>query len=100
MVEITILKLALLFIFILSNIVHAIKILIMDDQKDTIPFARDAHVKYLLNLDSTKDSDAIGHYTNEHLKLPGGYWCIGSLSLLKALTDDRKKEIVQFVKAC
>lgn len=62
-----------------------------EGQKD---FVRDLHLKYLLNLDSTTDSDAIGHYTNEHLKLPGGYWCIGALSLIKGLDDKRKEEIV------
>jgi geranylgeranyl transferase type-2 subunit beta len=34
------------------------------------------------------------------LKLPGAYWCIGSLKLLHALTDERKKEISAFIKAC
>ena len=43
---------------------------------------REKHTLYLQNLDSTTDSDAIGHFTNEHLKLPGAYWCIGSLKLL------------------
>lgn len=46
------------------------------------------------------DTDAIGHYTNEHLKVPGGYWCIGALKTLNALTDDRKEEIVSFIKKC
>lgn len=53
-----------------------------------------------MNLDKTTDSDAIGHYTNEHLKLPGAYWCIGSLKLLNALSSERKLEIAQFIKAC
>ena len=61
---------------------------------------RDLHVKYLENLDKTKDAEAIGFYTNEHLKLPGGYWCVGALCLLKKLYWDRKDEIVKFVKAC
>lgn len=61
---------------------------------------RDLHKKYLTNLDKTLDSDAIGHYTNEHLKLPGGYWCIGALKLLNALTTERKEEISAFIKAC
>jgi geranylgeranyl transferase type-2 subunit beta len=69
-------------------------------EEQKVEFVRDLHLKYLLNLDSTKDSDAIGHYTNEHLKLPGGYWCIGALSLVKGLQTDRKEEIVKFVKAC
>ena len=58
------------------------------------------HAKYLEQLDKTTDSDAIGHYTNEHLKLPGGYWCIGALKILNELKMDRKEEIVGFIKAC
>jgi len=27
------------------------------------------HLFYLLNLDKTKDSDAIGYYSNEYLKM-------------------------------
>ena len=70
------------------------------DQEKAIPFVRELHKAYLLALDSTKDSDAIGHYTNEHLKLPGAYWCIGSLSLLNEIPQERKKEISKFIKAC
>ena len=71
----------------------------MEDNK--LPdFVRDLYTKYLENLDKTKDSDAIGVFTNEHLKLPGGYWCVGALSLLKKLYWDRKDEIVAFVAAC
>ena len=44
--------------------------------------------------------EAIGFYQNEHLKLPGGYWCIGALSLIKKLYIDRKPEIINFVLAC
>ena len=70
-------------------------------EKDKLPeFVRDLHIKYLEGLDSTVDAEAIGFYTNEHLKLPGGYWCVGALSLLKKLYWHRKDEIVAFVKAC
>lgn len=61
---------------------------------------RNLHQKYLENLDKTKDAEAIGFFTNEHLKLPGGYWCVGALGLLKEIYWDRKDEIVAFVKAC
>jgi hypothetical protein len=64
------------------------------------PFVRDKHTAYLVGLDKTLDSDAIGHYTNEHLKLPGAYWCIGSLKLLNKLSEERKQEIAAFIKAC
>jgi hypothetical protein len=29
------------------------------------------HLKYLVNLDQTKDLEAIGFFTNEHLKMAG-----------------------------
>ena len=61
---------------------------------------REKHFNYLNNLDKTIDSDAIGHYTNEHLKLPGAYWCIGALKLLNQLGQERKEEMVAFIKAC
>ena len=31
------------------------------------------NVTYLLNLDKTKDIEAIGHFTNEYLKMGGNY---------------------------
>lgn len=31
----------------------------------------DLHLKYLINLDKTKDVEAIGYYTNEYLKMAG-----------------------------
>ena len=55
---------------------------------------------YLQNLDKTVDSDAIGHYTNEHLKVSGGYWCVGAQAILGTLPMERKEEIVQFIKMC
>ena len=61
--------------------------------QENIPFVREKHATYLASLDKTLDSDAIGHYTNEHLKVPGAYWCIGSLKLLNALTDERNEMI-------
>lgn len=67
----------------------------MDETQDKVPeFVFNLHCKYLEGLDKTRDSDAIGFFTNEHLKLPGGYWCVGALSLLKKLYWDRKDEIV------
>jgi geranylgeranyl transferase type-2 subunit beta len=72
-----------------------------EQPKETIPeFVREKHIKYLIGLDKTRDAEAIGFYQNEHLKLPGGYWCVGALSLLKEIYWERKDEIVKFVKAC
>jgi hypothetical protein len=33
-------------------------------------------------LDQTKDSEAIGYFTSEHLRMSGAYWAIGSYHLL------------------
>ena len=67
---------------------------------EEIPFVQLLHSSYLFDLDKTMDSDAIGHYTTEHLKLPGAYWCISALKVINKLDLDRKEEIVKFVQAC
>ena len=36
----------------------------------------------------------------DHLKVAGAYWCIGSLTLMNKLTDDRRDEICNFIKQC
>lgn len=37
---------------------------------------------------------------NEHLKMSGAYWTIGSLKLIGKLDHGRKPELVEFIKAC
>ena len=39
---------------------------------------------------------------NEHLKLPGAYWCLTALDTMDTLTPEksRKEEIISFIKAC
>jgi len=54
-------------------------------------------LEYLMKLDKTEDPDAIGVFMNEHLKMAGAYWCIGSLKLLKKLDDERKDEMIKFI---
>ena len=68
-------------------------------QKES-PFNPELHLEYLLKLDKTEDPDAIGVFMNEHLKMAGAYWCIGSLKLLKKLGDERKEEMVNFIQEC
>lgn len=68
--------------------------------KKEVKFIPDLHEQMLLKLDKTLDSDAIGHFTNEHLKVSGAYWCIGSLKLLNRMNQERKKEIVHFIENC
>jgi hypothetical protein len=54
----------------------------------------------LAKLDKTQDSEAIGHFTTEHLKMSGAYWCIGSFYLLGERMEGRRDEMIQFVKSC
>ncbi len=54
----------------------------------------------LAKLDNTKDQDAIGHFTNEHIKMSGVYWCIGSMRLIGKLPLERRDEFISFVKSC
>ena len=51
-------------------------------------------------LDNTTDSESIGFFTMEHLKLSGLYWCLGSYKLLGNQMPDRREELTTFVKAC
>ena len=51
-------------------------------------------------MDQTQDPDAIGFFMNEHLKMSGAYWCIGSLKLLKKLDNSRKEEMIAFIQGC
>jgi len=37
---------------------------------------------------------------NEHLKMSGAYWCIGSLKMLGKLDEDRKEEMIGFIEKC
>jgi len=44
-----------------------------EDKKKDFNYIMDKNVEYLLNLDKTKDIEAIGHFTNEYLKMGGNY---------------------------
>ena len=44
---------------------------------------KDSHMKYVLDLEKSKDLDSIGFYLTEHLRVSGCYWSIGSLYALK-----------------
>ena len=63
-------------------------------------FVPEKHQAYLEKLDSTMDKYAIGFYQNEHLKLPGSYWCISALSTLGKLSDERREEMINFISGC
>jgi geranylgeranyl transferase type-2 subunit beta len=51
-------------------------------------------------LEKTKDSEAIGYFTSEHLRMSGAYWCIGSNMLLGRNLEARRSEMINFVKKC
>lgn len=51
-------------------------------------------------LDQTKDSEAIGYFTSEHLRMSGAYWCIGSNKLLGNSMERRRDDMISFVKSC
>jgi len=53
----------------------------------------------LTRLDQTKDSEAIGYFTSEHLRMSGAYWCIGSNILLGNKMEARRPEMIKFIKA-
>ena len=53
-------------------------------------FAKLKHEEYCLNLEKTKDLEAIGFYLREHLKLAGGYWCLTALACLKTELEPKK----------
>ena len=65
-----------------------------------MPFTPELHVQMLNRQDKNTDPNCIGYFTNEHLKMSGAYWCIGSLKLLGKLTDERRAEMIEFIKAC
>eukprot|EP00353_Schmidingerella_taraikaensis_P018426 CAMPEP_0185600214 /NCGR_PEP_ID=MMETSP0436-20130131/248_1 /TAXON_ID=626734 ORGANISM="Favella taraikaensis, Strain Fe Narragansett Bay" /NCGR_SAMPLE_ID=MMETSP0436 /ASSEMBLY_ACC=CAM_ASM_000390 /LENGTH=70 /DNA_ID=CAMNT_0028229865 /DNA_START=31 /DNA_END=243 /DNA_ORIENTATION=+ len=62
-----------------------------------VPFKADLHFANLKKMDQTQDPDAIGFFMNEHLKMSGAYWCIGSLKLMRKLDDQRKDEMIAFI---
>lgn len=72
----------------------------MEPSEEKTPFVPEKHKPYLESLDSTTDKYAIGYFQNEHLKLPGAYWCISALSTIGMLDQDRKEEIVKFISSC
>lgn len=63
-------------------------------------FKPELHKQMLARLDSTTDSESIGFFTMEHLKLSGIYWCLGSYKLLGETMEQRRDELIQFVKSC
>ncbi len=42
-----------------------------EDKKKDFDYIMEKNLTYLLNLDKTIDIEAVGHYTNEYLKMGG-----------------------------
>jgi len=36
-----------------------------------------------LELDNSKDIEAIGYYLTDHLRVPGAYWTLNAIACLK-----------------
>ena len=53
---------------------------------------------YLIQLDKTKDLEAIGFYTNEYLKMAALYWGLSALNLLGKLSAYKKEETIEALK--
>ena len=65
-------------------------------------FPRALHDHFLRSLDKTQDPEAIGFFMNEHLRLPGAYWCLTALATMDLFSPEtaRRDEIIPFIKAC
>lgn len=58
------------------------------------------HLSYLINLDKTKEKDAIGFYTNEYLKTAALYWGLSALNLLGKLDLHDVEQTEKFLISC
>jgi geranylgeranyl transferase type-2 subunit beta len=76
------------------------KIIEKDKKDKSKELLIEKHLSYLINLDNTKDADAIGYYTNEYLKMGALYWGVGAVYTLNSVEKLKKQEIIDFVLAC
>jgi len=65
-----------------------------------LSFVKDLHIKYIQNLENTIEKDEIGYYTNEHLRVNAGYWCLGTLAFFGIPLESRKTETLNLLKKC
>eukprot|EP01022_Parablepharisma_sp_SALTPOND_P003461 TRINITY_DN113_c0_g3_i1.p1 TRINITY_DN113_c0_g3~~TRINITY_DN113_c0_g3_i1.p1 ORF type:complete len:358 (+),score=42.36 TRINITY_DN113_c0_g3_i1:72-1076(+) len=74
----------------------------MDKSKEEkkLVFVKDQHIAYINNLENTLEKDEIGYYTNEHLRVSAGYWCLGSLALFAHPLEEKRKETLELLSKC
>jgi geranylgeranyl transferase type-2 subunit beta len=60
----------------------------------------DKNFEYLINLDKTKDLDAIGFFTNDYLKMAALYWGISALNLIHKIDEYNKEDTIKFIQQC
>ena len=70
------------------------------NKEEELQFYFEKHLKYLTNLDKTRDKYSIGFFTNEHLKVPALYWGIGALNLINSIDKTDAEKNVQFLIEC
>ena len=58
------------------------------------------HLKYLQSMEKTKDKNAIGFFTNEHIKMSALFWGISALNLINAIDTHDKEKTIEFIKSC
>jgi geranylgeranyl transferase type-2 subunit beta len=70
----------------------------LSPEKFRASFARDAHAKFVLNLD--KETDTFEYYVAEHLRMSGVYWGLMAMDLIGKLHDMPRKNIVEWCMQC
>lgn len=66
--------------------------------KQEIPFYSSKHEEYLLSLDRC-DNEAL-FIVSEYQRLPGGFWCIATMKMMKSAGDLKKADLLPFVYQC
>lgn len=63
-----------------------------------LKLATDAHVKYVLSLDTK--TDELDYWMTEHLRLNGAYWGLCALHFLRHPEALPRKDTIDFVLSC
>jgi len=66
--------------------------------EDSIPFYRSKHEEYLLGLDQCENE--MQFIVSEWQRIPGAFWCIGTMKIMKTEGDLKKGELLSFVQQC
>lgn len=71
-----------------------------NQQEKELVFCLEKHITYLTSLDKTKDKDAIGFFTSEHLRVAALYWGISALNLINSISVHDKNKTITFLLSC